>query len=115
MPTGAKNPDAAWRFVEFQLSTDVQARWADFYWRLPTTKAGSASPLFVKNDPLRKTTAEVAAYSQRVPAITPAFTEVYRLNGEMALKALDGTMSARDALDEGARLVQVELDKWKGR
>jgi hypothetical protein len=33
----------------------------------------------------------------------------------MALKALDGTLSPRDALVEGERLVQTELDNWKGR
>jgi hypothetical protein len=50
-----------------------------------------------------------------VPAITPAFATVYPLNGQMALKALDGTMSPRDALTDGERLVQIELDKWKGK
>jgi multiple sugar transport system substrate-binding protein len=115
IPSGAKNPDAAWHFMDFHMSTDVQAKWGDYYWRIPTTKEAASSPLFLKDDPQRRVQAEVVAYSQRVPAITPAFSAVYPLNGAMALKALDGTLSPRDALVEGERLVQTELDNWKGR
>jgi ABC-type glycerol-3-phosphate transport system substrate-binding protein len=107
----AQNPDAAWRLIEFQLSTDTQVKWNDFYNRLP--KEAAESPKYLKNDDARKVQVEVAAYSQRIPAIHPAAPQFTAINSTMVNTVLSGQSSPRDALTVGARQVQSILDQWK--
>lgn len=111
----AKNPDAAWRFVEFHLARDTQVKFNDQLNRLPATNEAATSSAFLKNDPIRKTFTEVASYSQRIPAIVPGYADVLTINGQIAPKVLSGQASPRDALNTAAQEIQTVLDKWKGR
>jgi multiple sugar transport system substrate-binding protein len=115
IPTGAKNPDAAWPFTEFHLSTETQITWNDHLNRIPGTKAAANSPRYLKKDPIRQTFTEVAGYSQRIPAIVPGYAEILTLNGQIATKVLSGAASPRDVLAEYEQKVQTVLDQWKGR
>jgi multiple sugar transport system substrate-binding protein len=115
LPTNAKLQDAAWKFLEYHLDTDTLARWNDTFDRLPTTKEAANSPLYLKNSPVRKVQANVAAYSQRIPAIHPAAADIQAINVEMVNSALDGKQSPRQALESGAQQVQAILDQWKTR
>lgn len=112
LASGAKNPEAAWRFIEHQLSTDTQVRWNDFHNRLPTIKEAGSSPLYLKNDPVRKIQVDVAAYSQRVPTVHPAAGEIRMASDAIVRTVLAGEASTQDALNSAARQVQPILDKW---
>ena len=113
LSSGARQPDSAWRFVEYHLSPETLARWNDTYDRLPTTKAAAASALYLKDNPARKLQSEVAAYSQRIPAIHPAAAEIQAVNAPMATDILSGKSSPRQALESGAVQVQAILDRWR--
>ena len=111
----AKHPDAAWRFVEFHLSRETQVAFNDQLNRLPATNEAANSAAFLKGDANRKIFTEVAAYSQRIPAIVPGYADVLTINAQIAPKVLSGQASPRDALNTAAQEIQVVLDKWKGR
>jgi ABC-type glycerol-3-phosphate transport system substrate-binding protein len=111
--SGARQQDTAWKFVDYHMSPDTLAKWNDTYDRLPTTKAAAASPLFLRNDPIRKLQSDVAAYSQRIPAIHPAAVDIQAVNAPMATDILSGKASPKQALDNGAAQIQAILDKWK--
>ena len=115
LPSGSKRQDAAWKFMEQHFTPETLAKWNDTFDRLPTTKEASTSPMYAKNDPFRKLLAEVVAYSQRVPTVHPAAFEIQPISMEIQTSVLNGGASPRDALEAGARKVQEQLDKWKGR
>ncbi len=115
MAAGAKNPDAAWAFIEWHLGKDRQVQWNDYWNRIPTTTEAANSPAYLKDHPSRKVFIEVAAYSQRQPAITPGLAEIKDLVQQIPITVLSGKQSPKDALADAARDVQNVLDRWKGR
>jgi ABC-type glycerol-3-phosphate transport system substrate-binding protein len=115
IPSAAKHPDAAWAFTEFHLSNDTQITWNDHLNRIPGTKAAATSPLYLKDDPIRKVFIDVASYSKRIPAIVPGYAEILTLNGQIAPKVLKGEASPRDVLTEYEHKIQTVLDQWQGR
>ena len=115
LPSGSKQQDAAWRFMEYHFMPETLARWNDVYDRVPTTKEASASPLYAKNDAFRKLQAEVMTYSERIPTTHPGAFDIQPLSQEIQASVMTGGASPRDALEKGARQIQEILDRWKAR
>ncbi len=110
--TQSKAPEAAWRFLEFLSDEDHNLRFAIRYDRIPIRVKTAQSAAFHQNDPFLKLSVEEMTYRKfNIPA--PGGTEIQTLHNAMVIDAMTGKRLVRDALADGARQMQLVLDKWK--
>jgi multiple sugar transport system substrate-binding protein len=115
LPTGTKQPDASWAFLEWAFGRAPMLEYNDHFNRIPTTQEVLSSPEYTRGGEVRRVLQKVVAYSQRIPAIVPGYAEILTINGRFPTEVLSGQKAPREALEGAAREIQAVLDKWKGR
>jgi multiple sugar transport system substrate-binding protein len=110
--TGAKNPDAAFAFLEHFLAEDNNIKWADRYDRIPLRVSTTRSEKWQRNDPFRKLAAEEMP-GRRFQIPVPGGIEAQPLINAMITDVMLDKRSIREALQETESKVQTVLDAWK--
>ncbi|MBI3973423.1 MAG: extracellular solute-binding protein [Chloroflexi bacterium] len=109
---GAKNPDAAWAFLEHFLSDENNLKFADRYDRIPVRVSTTRSERYHRNDPFRKLAAEeMPGRRFQIPA--PGGPEIQPIVRSIATDVMLDKKSIRTALQESKTEIQRILDKWK--
>lgn len=111
MPNGGKNPDGAWKLIEFWMSPPIQVRWANELDAVPSVER-TAREEWPKQDARRKVFVEETAVAKWVPVI-PAISEIFTENARMVDQALRKQKTAKEAVQESAGRVQQILDRTK--
>ena len=108
IPKAAKNPDQAWRVIEYWLATKVELRWALDILRAPTTLSAEADPALKKNMVI-SVLAETLKNTTDTPK-TKHWAEMINTIGAETLNALTGKKTAAQALDDAAATVDKALN-----
>lgn len=112
IPKGAKNPDAAFAFIEHLYLPENDIKWHAFHLRVPVHQSVAKSVDFTKNDPFLKLTMDGMGGGRFVASI-PGGEGILPIMGTMITKVRAGQASIRDALQEAEQLAQQEVDKLK--
>jgi multiple sugar transport system substrate-binding protein len=112
LAAGAKNPEAAWAFLEFLSEDDQNLKLVDRYDQLPIRVATARSERFTKRDPFRILAAEEIPFRKFVIA-APGGSETLPLQAAMVNNILQGQVSVADGLKDGQDQMQQVLDRWK--
>ena len=104
IPEGAKNPEAAWKYIEHFVSTESQAYLSEHCGYLPVRKSVIDTPWF--DTPEAETMRfllELFIRSDVVSIVIPEqFTEISTYIGEAFVKAIRQEASPKEALTEAA-------------
>jgi ABC-type glycerol-3-phosphate transport system substrate-binding protein len=112
IPKGAKNPDAAWKFIEHWSSTPIQVESAKMAGYVPVRSSALKDPWF--NDPKAETIRWAVDYAARNPLQFnfPENTEaLYDTWAKMFGNVLTGRMTPKEAL----AWAEQEYDRRAGR
>lgn len=112
LSAGAKNPEAAWAFLEFLSEDEQNLRLVDRYDQLPIRVGTARSERFTKKDPFRILAADEIAYRKFVIA-APGGSETLPIQATMVNSILQGQVSVTDGLKDGQEQMQQVLDRWK--
>src|SRR5688572_2470392 len=112
IPKGAKNPDAAFAFIEHLYLPENDLKWHTFHLRVPVHQSVAKSVDFTRNDPFLKLTMDGMAGGRFVASI-PGGEGILPVMDAMIKKVRAGQASVRDALQEGEQLAQQEVDRLK--
>ncbi len=112
IPKGAKNPDAAFSFIEHLYLPENDINWHTYHLRVPVHQSVAKSVDFTRNDPFLKLTMDGMAGGRFVASI-PGGEGILPIVGAMITKVRAGQASIRDALQEAETLAQQEVDKLK--
>ncbi|HVG97956.1 MAG TPA: extracellular solute-binding protein [Chloroflexota bacterium] len=111
VPTGAKHPDNAIRFMEFFLRKENELRLADAFEAVPVSKTVAQSNEYLSKAPERKVYVQLALGAKWVPVV-PGAAQILTVHSQFTADALNGTKSPRDALAAGQAEVQRILDQY---
>jgi ABC-type glycerol-3-phosphate transport system substrate-binding protein len=112
LSSGAKNPEAAWAFLEFLSEDEQNLKLVDRYDQLPIRVATARSERFTKKDPFRILAAEEIPYRKFVIA-APGGSETLPIQAAMVNSILQGQVSVSDGLKDGQDQMQQVLDRWR--
>ncbi|HVG97645.1 MAG TPA: extracellular solute-binding protein [Chloroflexota bacterium] len=112
LAAGAKNPEAAWAFLEFLSEDEQNLKLVDRYDQLPIRVATAKSERFTKKDPFRILAAEEIPYRKFVIA-APGGSETVPIQAAMVNSILQGQVSVSDGLKDGQDQMQQVLDRWR--
>jgi multiple sugar transport system substrate-binding protein len=110
VPKGAKNPDAAFAYLEYKLGDDPQVRWALDWDSTPSTRTAATNERYVNSSPERKTAVEDMPFAKWVIA-APGGDQALKFQTGVANNVFQRKMTVREALDDAVRSVQNELDE----
>ncbi|HEV2125772.1 MAG TPA: extracellular solute-binding protein [Chloroflexota bacterium] len=110
--TGARNPDAAWAFLEHLSSEENNLKFADRYDRIPIRISTTRSERFHKGDPFRKLAAEEMP-GRRFVISAPGGAEALSAQGNFVKDIMAGKVSIREGLGQAEQEIQQILDKWR--
>jgi multiple sugar transport system substrate-binding protein len=108
---GAKNPDAAWAFLEFLSQDENNLKLVDRYDQLPIRVKTAQSEKWHKNDPFRKLAADEIPYRKFVIA-APGGAECLPIQSMMVTNIITGNVSVTDGLKDGQDQMQQVIDKY---
>lgn len=97
VPEEANNADAAWKFVEYASSPEVQLAWFESMGNLPTVKSAWDDPAIADDEALTQVR-EAMEYGVSIPAV-PTWNQVGKIVGEQIERVARGTATAQEALD----------------
>ena len=109
IPAGAKNPMAAYKFIEWLTSKEGATLWA-LNGGIPGNTEALSDPEVVAQIPQFELLAEVMPYRQIIPPTTVTSDMVTTLN-EAVVAAVTGTKTPQEALDEAATKLKDMLEK----
>jgi multiple sugar transport system substrate-binding protein len=107
IPSGAKNPEAAYKFIEWLTSKEGATLWA-LNGGIPGNIQALSDPAVTAQIPQFKLLAEVMPYRQIVPPTTVTSDMVTAIN-EGIVSAVTGTKPAQQALDDAAAKIKTLL------
>ncbi len=110
----SENPDAAWEFIKYIISPEVQAKWAMTSGYLPIRHAVLQVPEFQKyleENPNFKVFVDQMEYSQAERPIDYGGLQIARHIAEAIEKATVGNQDVRKALNESAKKSNKVLDE----
>jgi len=109
IPAGAKNPLAAYKFIEWLTSKEGATLWA-MNGGIPGNTLALSDPEVVAKIPQFALLAEVMPYRQIVPPTTVTSDMVTTIN-EAVAAAVTGTKTAQQALDDAAAKLKTMLEE----
>jgi len=109
IPAGAKNPMAAYKFIEWLTSKEGATLWA-MNGGIPGNTEALSDPAVVAEIPQFELLAEVMPYRQIVPPTTVTSDMVTTIN-EAVAAAVTGTKSPQQALDDAAAKMKEMLSQ----
>jgi len=107
IPSGAQNPEAAYKFIEWLAGKDGATRWA-LKGGIPSNTLALSDPEVVALVPQFALLAKVMPYRHLVPATTVTSDMVNTIN-EAVVAAVAGTKTPQEALDDAADKIQKML------
>jgi ABC-type glycerol-3-phosphate transport system substrate-binding protein len=111
LASGAKNPDAAWAFLEFISQDENNLKLVDRYDQLPIRVKTAQSEKWHKNDPFRKLAADEIPYRKFVIA-APGGADCLPIQATMVNNIIQGKVSVTDGLKDGQDQMQQIIDKF---
>ncbi len=109
-PTRAAQPDAAWSFLEWVFGIGPMTTFCNARDSIPTTLEAQQSAKWLPGDPAgRKLSADVVAYSQRVPCIAPGTNQLHTASNAIPGPVLEGKMTPQVALTTAQTQMQAIL------
>lgn len=109
IPAGAKNPKAAYKFIEWLTSKEGATLWA-LNGGIPGNTEALSDPEVVAQIPQFKLLAEVMPYRQIIPPTTVTADLVTIMN-EAVVAAVTATKTPQQALDDAAAKMKEMLEK----
>lgn len=109
IPAGAKNPEAAYKFIEWLTSKDGAILWA-LNGGIPGNTEALSDSAVVAEIPQFKLLAEVMPFRQIIPPTTVTADLVTIMN-EAVVAAVAETKSPQEAMDEAAAKMKEMLEK----
>ncbi len=109
IPAGAKNPMAAYKFIEWLTSKEGATLWA-LNGGIPGNTQALSDPAVVAEIPQFKLLAEVMPYRQIIPPTTVTADLVTIMN-EAVVAAVTATKTPQQALDDAAAKMKEMLEK----
>jgi len=109
IPAGAKNPMAAYKFIEWLTSKEGASLWA-LNGGIPGNTEALSDPAVVEKIPQFELLAEVMPYRQIIPPTTVTSDMVTTMN-EAIVAAVTGTKTSQQALDDAATKLKEMLEK----
>jgi lactose/L-arabinose transport system substrate-binding protein len=120
IPVKSKNPEAAWKFIEFALANkDSQLKMYRDYNIFPALKAAYKDPTFDAPNPFfanQKTSSIFIETQKRLPAswhYGPYFSATNSITSSELVKALNGEKTPQEALNAAAKQVNELVKKNK--
>jgi multiple sugar transport system substrate-binding protein len=98
--SGSKNPDAAWKYIEFLTSQKVQNQYAKL--SLPIWKSSYDDPQVVKTLPEVVAVAKTQLNDMILRPQIPSYNSASQILQVSIQKALTGRASSKQALDDAA-------------
>lgn len=114
IPRLAKNPDAGWAWLEHFSRPENDLRFSVHYDRVPIHRETAASEAYLKGDAFLAHQSEQAWYRRFLPAV-PGLTDILPIWNRPLLEVYTGQKSARTAVEQVAREMQVALDRANGK
>ncbi len=112
IPKGAKNVDAAFAFIEYLYTPEIDLKWHTYHLRVPVHMSVARSVDFTRNDPFLKLTID-GMQGGRFVASIPGGEGILPIVDAMVKKVRSGQAAVRDALKEAEDLCQQEVDKFR--
>lgn len=109
IPVGAKNPEAAAKFVKWYSGVEANEMYAEGTFHLPVTRVGAATT-FLREEPGYKVFIDVLPYSQNRPVIPVGGLYWDELTAARDYVIYD-KKTPKQALDDATAKVQAELDR----
>jgi multiple sugar transport system substrate-binding protein len=115
IPSGARNPEAAWEYIKYYTQSDVQERVAEWAASqnlagfFPADKHAANSPA-TKGIPHIEVFVEGMQWAHPTTVVPLAHTQFWRSYGEAWDKAMRGTEAPAEALRQAEREVQRALN-----
>ena len=97
VPTGAKNPTAAWKFVQFMSETEQQVKWYEIFGNLPAVESAWDEPAIADSEilaPIR----DSLSVGVTIPRVS-TWSEVGLILSQQIERVARGTATAQEALD----------------
>lgn len=112
LTTQSKNPDAAWKFMEFLAQEDIVLRFCKRYDRIPIRKDVANGQAYQENDPFLKLAVEEMGV-RRFQVATPGGGDIQAMQNKLAADAVSGKRPVREVLTDYNTQMQQVLDKFK--
>ena len=109
IPTGAKNPEAAYKFIEWLTSKEGAMLWA-LNGGIPSNQEALQDPAVVAKIPQFELLGQVMPFRYIVPPTTVTSDMVTMIN-EAVVAAVTGTKTPQQALDDAAAKISEMLTK----
>jgi multiple sugar transport system substrate-binding protein len=97
VPEEAKNPEAAWKFVQYASQPDAQLAWFKTMGNLPTVKSAWDDPAIADDEALEQVRSAME-FGVTIPPV-PTWNQVGKVLGEQLERVARGTATAQEALD----------------
>ncbi|MGE5599073.1 MAG: ABC transporter substrate-binding protein [Bacteroidota bacterium] len=111
IPRGAKDPELAWKFIEYASGNDPQLFFCANAGAIPARKATAESRAFLGSNPYWLPFVKEMRYARYRP-VHPAFPEIEELIYAAMDEAVRKVKSPRQALDDAAAAAQRILDRY---
>jgi ABC-type glycerol-3-phosphate transport system substrate-binding protein len=115
MMSGGKNKDALWRFFQWWMTPEVNARWCAETGGLPIRKSATDHPIyqdFAKQQPMTKAFLDSMDFAKTMPLVM-GVSEMEQLVSEAIEAAVFLKAKPKDALDGAAQKVNDVIKKNK--
>ena len=112
--TLAKNPEAGWAWLEHFSQPENDLKFAIRYDRIPMRPSTATSDAYLRGDPFLAHQSEQAWYRRFLPAV-PGLSDILPIWNRPVTEVYTGQKSARDAVIQVARDMQVALDRANGK
>jgi ABC-type glycerol-3-phosphate transport system substrate-binding protein len=109
IPTGAPNPEAAYKFIEWLTSKEGASMWA-LNGGIPSNQEALSDPAVVAQIPQFELLGQVMPFRYIVPPTTVTADMVTAIN-EAVVAAVTGTKTPQQALDDAAAKIKEMLEK----
>ena len=106
--TAAEHPDAAWRWIEYFVSADVQARYNELIGQMPSRRAAVQHEFF--QHPVLQQVLDSAQYG-KIYLIIPAWWEMLSVLGDQLELSYNGRKTPAEALADAQAGWQGILDR----
>lgn len=112
IPAGAKNPEAAWKFIKYATAEEGSLDFFLAQQRPSASPVVNADPRFARDNPHWDVVLETLANREFIPilSIQPQILRVVKEMTELAIRA---RMSPSEAVNWGAQEIQALLDSHK--
>ena len=113
---GSKNKEEAWKLVEYMQTPDIAGEYAKIFGQLPVTKSAQSQD-WIQKSPYMKAAADCMNSSDTVFTIFPNymtnFNKIQSAEDTQIQQVMLGKITAKQMLDDWAKKLQAEYDKYK--